>query len=333
MTQLKEQVQALAAEGKRDTAIVSALKASHPTLTRHRVRVILATEPSAELARPEPPLLVSFTLPDLTPPIYQGGPSLEERADAWETVDRSLQNHYWYLGATAADLDGGKYGDGAVERFAELVGKSAGRVYQLIRTYKAFRDKDVSGQLSFTHYQYAADSDNPDYWIRRAHDEGLSTRKLEDLIKGKRLPEFRLHEPEPEPVVPITESGYGPFPPDEAVQPEPHERPAEVEAIKPSPKLKDWYGYVASFPCLVCGASKVELAHVEAVLSTKTTGWLPRRVGLAEWAVLPICAAHHRTGADSIHTLGEDAALENFRSVKWAHDWLITRLLEFFTTR
>lgn len=331
MTQLKEQVQSLAAEGKRDTAIVTALKNEHPSLTRHRVRVILATEPSAELAKAEPPLLVSFTLPDLTPPIYHGGPSLEERADAWETVDRSLQNHYWYLGATAADLDGGKYGDGAVERFAELVGKSAGRVYQLIRTYKAFRDKDVSGQLSFTHYQYAAESDNPDYWIRRAHDEGLSTRKLEDLIKGKRLPEFRLHEPEPESVVPITESGYGPFPPDERVEPEPHERSAEVEVVKPSGNLTAWKNYARSHPCYSCGTTQeIEAAHLECLPSKKHSGMIPRRNGLGEWPCLPLCANCHRTGADSVHSLGEDSFFELHRGKAHAVGYVTRLLLEYF---
>lgn len=335
MTQLKEQVQALAAEGKRDTAIVSALKPNFPTLTRHRVRVILATEPSAELAKAEPPLLVSFTLADLTPPIYHGGPSLEERADAWETVDRSLQNHYWYLGAAAADLDGGKYGDGVVERFAELVGKSPGRVYQLIRTYKAFREKDVSGQLSFTHYQYAADSDKPDYWIRRAHDEGLSTRKLEDLIKGKRLPEFRLHEQpsndQVSQVEPITESGYGPFPPDEAVQPEPHERPAEVEAVKTSANLTAWKNYVRSRPCYSCGTTQeIEAAHIECLPSKKHSGMIPRRNGLGEWPVLPLCANCYRAGADSVHSLGEDSFFELHRGKAHAVGYVTRLLLEYF---
>lgn len=283
--------------------------------------------------------LAVFQLPERTPPIYQGGTSLEEHADAWETVDRSLQNHYWYLGAIAASLDR-SYGRGSIKELAEQVGKSPERVYQLLHTYKAFDGKDVSGQLTFTHFQYAADSDDPDYWIRRAHEEGLSTRKLLELIKGKALPEFRLHEPEPVQDVevrPVTESGYSSFPPDEAwIEPgqvsEQAEQVSEQASISyPKRSLKAWYGFITSFNCLACGSSDVEVAHIEAVLSNRTSGWLPRRVGLAEWACIPLCHEHHQTAIDSIHAIGEDAFCENLRSIKYVHDWLITRLLEFFT--
>lgn len=344
----------LAAQGLRDTAITTALKTDYPDLTRHRVRVIVG-----EGAQPQNELAV-FNLPSQQPPVYQGGPSIEEHADAWETVDRSLQNHFWYLGAIAASIDR-SYGRGSIKELAEQVGKSPERIYQLLRTYKAFEGKDVSGQLTFTHYQYAADSDNPDYWIRRAHEEMMPTGKLLELIKGKQLPEFRLHPETPPETAPtltkiaegplspdmydkltqsVTEAGYGDFPlpekpkltqtitvDDEVI----FEGPVFGERANAERSLSHWYSYIRSFNCLRCGASDVECAHIEAVLSTKTSGWLPRRTGLAEWACVPLCPSCHRTASDSIHAVGEDAFFDQLRSVKWAHDYLITRLLEFMT--
>ena len=338
MTQLTEQVLELASQGKRDRAIRNALIDQYPTLTRHRVRVILGSEPSAEIINIETPLLVSFTLPDDRPPVYNGGPSLEERADAWENIDRSLQNHYWYLGATAADLQNeSQYGQGAVERFAELVGKSPRRVYQLIQTYRAFEGKDVSGQLTFTHFQYAADSDKPDYWIRRAHEEQLPTRKLLELIKGKQLPEFRLHEPDignptSETVRPVTETGYSDFPLDEPEYRDLEAPPGtRTEVAETDASLRRWYRYVRFEPCYYCGTTlNIEAAHIECLPSKKHAGLIPRRKGLGEWPCLPMCAEHSRLDGNSLAALGESAFFEQHRGYAHAIGYVTRLLLEFW---
>lgn len=66
----------------------------------------------------------------------------------------------------------------------------------------------------------------------------------------------------------------------------------------------DW---VARKPCVRCGAHGVEIAHVRAFRSPKTDDLLPRRAGIAQVAVLPLCPACHRTARDSIHNVGESA--------------------------
>ena len=54
--------------------------------------------------------------------------------------------------------------------------------------------------------------------------------------------------------------------------------------------------FIRSFPCVVCGSTfRIEAAHTgPRGLSQKS----PDR------SAIPLCARHHRTGADSYHTLG-----------------------------
>jgi hypothetical protein len=69
-------------------------------------------------------------------------------------------------------------------------------------------------------------------------------------------------------------------------------------------KYLDW---IAARDCIRCGESPVEVAHVRAFRSPKTDMLLGRREGIAALAVLPLCAACHRTAPDSIHAIGESA--------------------------
>ena len=68
-----------------------------------------------------------------------------------------------------------------------------------------------------------------------------------------------------------------------------------------------YYAFVAAHACVRCGHRPSEVAHVRAFRSPKTDDLLPRRKGIAEWAVVPLCPACHRTGAESIHSVGEVA--------------------------
>ena len=90
MSTLEARVIELAARGYRDLAITTALKPSFPDLTRHRVRVIIGegSKPQTEIQVATHPPLIDWQLPTGKPPVYQGGASVEEHADAWETVDR-----------------------------------------------------------------------------------------------------------------------------------------------------------------------------------------------------------------------------------------------------
>lgn len=72
-------------------------------------------------------------------------------------------------------------------------------------------------------------------------------------------------------------------------------------------RTRKYYDWVATRTCLRCGETPVEVAHVRAFRSPKTDLLLGRREGIAALAVVPLCAACHRTAPDSIHTVGEAA--------------------------
>lgn len=96
-------------------------------------------------------------------------------------------------------------------------------------------------------------------------------------------------------------------------------------------KRKAFYGFVARKPCLRCGVFGVEVAHVRVILSPKTGLLLPRRNGLAEWGVVPLCPHCHRHGADSIHNVGEQAFSDNLgRGTGYLVQAAATLIVEFF---
>jgi len=77
-------------------------------------------------------------------------------------------------------------------------------------------------------------------------------------------------------------------------------------------KLVKFYTFAAQHQCLVPSCyNPVELHHVKGGVSLKTRTALPRRNGLAEALVVPLCAEHHRTSRDSVHELGEAAFEES----------------------
>lgn len=67
-------------------------------------------------------------------------------------------------------------------------------------------------------------------------------------------------------------------------------------------KYLDW---IAQQPCVRCGATPVEVAHVRAFRSPKTDLLLARRDGINAIACVPLCPPCHRTGPDSVHAIGE----------------------------
>ena len=87
----------------------------------------------------------------------------------------------------------------------------------------------------------------------------------------------------------------------------------QPRADKRSFMLKRLYDYAASLPCALawgnprasCRGRPVELHHVRGGVSAKTGQGLGRRKGHAIAIVVPLCAEHHRNGADSVHAHGE----------------------------
>lgn len=119
-------------------------------------------------------------------PVFQGK-SVEDHAETWTQVDKSLRQHQWLLAAIAASLTT-KYGEADVRSFAALVGCQKDYVYKLAKTYKAFEKYSreyFSHKLSFSHYKIAAQTDNPEEILMLADENQWSVRELENHVFNK----------------------------------------------------------------------------------------------------------------------------------------------------
>ena len=84
------------------------------------------------------------------------------------------------------------------------------------------------------------------------------------------------------------------------------ERYVPVRKKRSRPRLgpqrsPDYLAWIRTLPCVVCGSARlVEAAHTNALG--------PRGLGqkASDFSAVPLCAAHHRTGVDSYHRLGEE---------------------------
>lgn len=119
-------------------------------------------------------------------PVFRGS-SYEEHVSTWAQVDRSVQGHYWMLGAVAASLVK-KYGDDITGKFASDVGASRDRIWRYARTYRAWENLHRSNFLSFKHHTIAGNAADPQKAIEVAEDEQLSTRQLEEFVKTGEIP-------------------------------------------------------------------------------------------------------------------------------------------------
>ena len=101
-------------------------------------------------------------------------------------------------------IDARVYGDDAVWRQAAIVyflrhklkakmrsisadtGYSPRYLTDLAHTFSAYPEEgDRSIELSYSHHQEAARTDDPAYWIAEATDQGWSVRELKRAIKGE----------------------------------------------------------------------------------------------------------------------------------------------------
>lgn len=118
-------------------------------------------------------------------PVFKGV-SFEEHVETWRTVDESMQNHLWFLGAIAASLVK-RYGEDSTGRFASEVGRSGRTVQRFAKTYREWEQKPSAlTVLSFQHHAIAARDANPEEVIAMAHDNQWSTRELEEVVKQRR---------------------------------------------------------------------------------------------------------------------------------------------------
>ena len=130
---------------------------------------------------------MSETLPAPT----KGGDLPRFTAEDWEShvstalaLKESLENHLWHLAAVCASVST-KYGEQSIPRFAGEIGVSARRVYDYAATYSAWESRTRSQILSFKHHTIAARAEDPQRAIEEAEDGQLSTRELDDRIKGR----------------------------------------------------------------------------------------------------------------------------------------------------
>lgn len=118
-----------------------------------------------------------------TLPVF-GGSSFEEHVEVWRTVDESMQNHLWTLGAIAHSLEK-KHGEDSMGTFASQVGCSKRWVNKLAQTYRTWEDGNPVSQMSFKHHAIAALDGEPEKVLNMAHDNEWSTRELEAVVKER----------------------------------------------------------------------------------------------------------------------------------------------------
>ncbi len=119
-------------------------------------------------------------------PVFKGV-EFDEHVESWRQVNDSLEGHLWMLGAIASSFTT-NYGSDDVGRFAYEVACSKRYVWQLSKTYEAYNDENCTRvqNLSFKHHTVAARSAEPQKALEQAHDNGWSTRELEDVVKAEK---------------------------------------------------------------------------------------------------------------------------------------------------
>lgn len=118
-------------------------------------------------------------------PVFKGE-GFDEHVETWRTVDESMQNHLWFLGAIASSLEK-KHGEDSAGRFASRVGCSTRRVRQFAYTYREWEKRKALSVLSFHHHTISARDPNPERVLKQAHDNSWSTRELEQVVKQHRI--------------------------------------------------------------------------------------------------------------------------------------------------
>lgn len=110
------------------------------------------------------------------------GQTFEEHLGCWQEIDGEVQKDKWKLSSVAASLDT-KYKDKTIDRFAYETRRSARRIREYAKTYRAFENGERSPILSFHHHTVASTADDPVEAIHKAEDKEWSTRQLEYWIK------------------------------------------------------------------------------------------------------------------------------------------------------
>lgn len=114
------------------------------------------------------------------------GQSWEEIASEIATLKEAREAVDWSLADLALKAVE-RFGRGAIGQVASLIGESEGFTRQRVAAAKAFPpggSRLPAPGLSFSQYRAAAVTEEPQGWIERAVNEGLSYRDLKAAIKA-----------------------------------------------------------------------------------------------------------------------------------------------------
>jgi hypothetical protein len=135
--------------------------------------------------------IIKLPIPDKFPEHKDTNePSLEELIQAYISLNEQEADCRWEKGQIISVLVQNKVKTAWI---SSQTGDSPAQIRELAKVYNAFPDKSLRiPVLSWFHHRLAANTDNPQKWIKYAADNELSTRELNNAIKesqGKILTE------------------------------------------------------------------------------------------------------------------------------------------------
>ncbi len=110
--------------------------------------------------------------------------SLEEYISAIQNITETEARAIWLKADLLLEARDVYQGTGFSNAMAEALGCSARYIQELIKVAKTFPEEERLFHLPFSIYRVCARAGNPVYWLRKANDEMLSQRQLEEEIKG-----------------------------------------------------------------------------------------------------------------------------------------------------
>lgn len=110
--------------------------------------------------------------------------SLEEYISAIQNITETEARAIWLKADLLLEARDVYQGTGFSNAMAKALGCSARYIQELIKVAKTFPEEERLFHLPFSIYRVCARAGNPIYWLRKANDEMLSQRQLEEEIKG-----------------------------------------------------------------------------------------------------------------------------------------------------
>lgn len=119
---------------------------------------------------------------------FVGAESIQECVAVWRKIDSSADSARWGMAAVAANVvASSKYGDNAVQEFAEAVGHKKRYIYRFANTHNFWTNKQQCprghfSELTFSHHVKAVVHPDPVAAMEHALANGLPAVALEEWI-------------------------------------------------------------------------------------------------------------------------------------------------------